>query len=60
MFLQYNMIHYNVFTPKQSTPREAGLDLRLSPADTSLTALRIEPGESCIIPTGWRFAIQHG
>ena len=60
MILQYHMIHDNVFAPTRSNPSDAGLDLRWSPADTSLTALRIEPGESCIIPTGCRFAIPHG
>lgn len=60
MILQYHMIHDNVFPPIRSNPSDAGLDLRWSPADSSVTALRIEPGESILVPTGLRFAIPHG
>ena len=60
MILQYHMIHDNVYPPTRSNPSDAGLDLRWSPADSSVTALRIEPGESKLVPTGLRFAIPHG
>jgi dUTP pyrophosphatase len=60
MILQYHMIHDNVHPPTRSNPSDAGLDLRWSPADSSVTALRIEPGESKLVPTGLRFAIPHG
>ena len=60
MILQYHMIHDNVHPPTRSNPSDAGLDLRWSPADSSVTALRIEPGESILVPTGLRFAIPHG
>ena len=59
MILQYHMIHDNVHPPTRSNPSDAGLDLRFSPA-LSASALRIEPGESKLIPTGLRFAIPHG
>ena len=51
MILQYHMIHDNVHPPTRSNPSDAGLDLRWSPADSAVTALRIEPGESKLIPT---------
>jgi len=60
MILQYYMIHGNVFAPTRSNPSDAGLDLRWSPEDASVTALRIEAGESILVPTGCRFAIPHG
>ena len=60
MILQYHMIHDNVKPPTRSNPSDAGLDLRFSPDDASIRALRIEPGESKLIPTGLRFAIPHG
>ena len=60
MILQYHMIHGNVFPPIRSNPSDAGLDLRWSPADASVRAMRIEAGESKLIPTGCRFAIPHG
>jgi len=59
MILQYHMIHDHVHPPTRSNPSDAGLDLRFSPA-LSASALRIEPGESKLIPTGLRFAIPHG
>jgi len=60
MILQYYMIRDNVFPPTRSNPSDAGLDLRWSPEDAAVTAMRIEPGESVIIPTGCKFAIPHG
>tara|TARA_R100000808_G_scaffold20120_1_gene43549 strand:+ start:1312 stop:1776 length:465 start_codon:yes stop_codon:yes gene_type:complete len=60
MILQYHMIHGNVFPPTRSNPSDAGLDLRWSPEDASVRAMRIEPGQSKLIPTGCRFAIPHG
>jgi len=60
MILQYYMIHGNVFPPTRSNPSDAGLDLRWSPEDASLRGMRIESGESKLIPTGCRFAIPHG
>ena len=60
MILQYHMIHGNVFPPTRSNPSDAGLDLRWSPEDGSIRAMRIEPGQSKLIPTGCRFAIPHG
>tara|TARA_R100000008_G_scaffold53577_2_gene32547 strand:+ start:1345 stop:1809 length:465 start_codon:yes stop_codon:yes gene_type:complete len=60
MILQYYMIHDNVHAPTRSNPSDAGLDLRWSPEDASLRAMRIKPGESALVPTGCRFAIPHG
>ena len=60
MILQYYMIHENVHPPVRSNPSDAGLDLRWSPEDAALRAMRIEPGESRLLATGCRFAIPHG
>ena len=60
MILQYHMIHDNVFPPSRSNPSDAGLDLRWSPEDAAIRAMRLEPGESKLVPTGCRFAIPHG
>jgi len=54
------MIHDNVYPPLRSNPSDAGLDLRWSPDDAALSTMRIEPGESKLIPTGCRFAVPHG
>ena len=60
MILQYYMVHDNVHAPTRSNPSDAGLDLRWSPDDASVRAMRLEPGESKLVPTGCRFAIPHG
>jgi len=60
MILQYYMVHDNVYPPARSNPSDAGLDLCWSPDDASLRAVRIEPGESKVLPTGCKFAIPHG
>ena len=60
MILQYHMIHDNVHPPTRSNPSDAGLDLRFSPDDAAVRGLRIDPGESKLLPTGLRFAIPHG
>ena len=60
MILQYHMVHDNVHAPTRANPSDAGLDLRWSPEDASVRGLRIEPGESKVLPTGCKFAIPHG
>ena len=60
MILQYHMIREHVFPPVRSNPSDAGLDLRWSPVDHTVRGMRIEPGESVVIPTGCKFAIPHG
>jgi len=60
MILQYYMIHDNVYPPERSNPSDAGLDLKWSPDDAALRAMRIAPGESRLLPTGCKFAIPHG
>jgi len=60
MILQYYMIHDNVYPPARSNPSDAGLDLKWSPEDAAIRGMRIDPGESKLIPTGCRFAIPHG
>jgi dUTP pyrophosphatase len=60
MILQYYMMHENVHAPMRSNPSDAGLDLRWSPADASLSGFRIEPGESVLLGTGCQFAVPHG
>ena len=54
------MVHENVHPPARSNPSDAGLDLRWSPEDASVRGIRIEPGESKLLPTGCKFAIPHG
>jgi len=60
MILQYHMLRGNDFPPVRANPSDAGLDLRWTPAEAAVTLLRIEPGESVLVPTGCTFGIPHG
>jgi len=60
MILQYHMLRGNDFPPVRANPSDAGLDLRWTPTEAVVTLLRIEPGESVLVPTGCTFAIPHG
>ena len=60
MILQYHMLRGNDFPPVRANPSDAGLDLRWTPSEVAATLLRIEPGESALVPTGCTFGIPHG
>ena len=60
MILQYHMLRGDDFAPVRANPSDAGLDLRWTPSEAAATLLRIEPGESALVPTGCTFAIPHG
>ena len=60
MILQYHMLRGDTYPPVRANPSDAGLDLRWVPAETSETLLRIEPGETILVPTGCTFGIPHG
>jgi dUTP pyrophosphatase len=60
MILQYHMLRGNDFPPVRANPSDAGLDLRWTPSEAAATLLRIEPGESALVPTGCTFGIPHG
>ena len=60
MILQYHMLRGSEFPPVRANPSDAGLDLRWTPAEAAVTLLRIEPGESALVPTGCTFGIPHG
>jgi len=54
------MLRGSKFPPVRANPSDAGLDLRWTPAEAAVTLLRIEPGESALVPTGCTFGIPHG
>tara|TARA_Y100000310_G_scaffold332977_1_gene409597 strand:- start:1291 stop:1737 length:447 start_codon:yes stop_codon:yes gene_type:complete len=54
------MVHENVHAPTRANPSDAGLDLRWSPEDASVRGIRIDPGQSRVLPTGCKFAVPHG
>jgi len=60
MILQYHMLRGAEFPPVRANPSDAGLDLRWTPSEAAESLLKIEPGESVLVPTGCTFGIPHG
>ena len=60
MILQYQMLRGHELPPVRANPSDAGLDLRWVPTEMSETVLKIEPGETILVPTGCTFGIPHG
>tara|TARA_R100000664_G_C2752474_1_gene139765 strand:- start:1440 stop:1886 length:447 start_codon:yes stop_codon:yes gene_type:complete len=54
------MLRGNEHPPVRANPSDAGLDLRWVPTEASETMLKIEPGETILVPTGCTFGIPHG
>ena len=54
------MLRGNDFPPLRANPSDAGLDLRWVPTEMSETVLKVEPGETILVPTGCTFGIPHG
>tara|TARA_Y100000034_G_scaffold65237_1_gene78887 strand:- start:285 stop:749 length:465 start_codon:yes stop_codon:yes gene_type:complete len=60
MILQYHMLRGAEFPPVRANPSDAGLDLRWTPSEAAESLLKVEPGESVLVPTGCTFGIPHG
>ena len=60
MILQYYMLRGDEYPPVRANPSDAGLDLRWTPVEASVSTLAIAPGKSLLVSTGCKFAIPHG
>ena len=66
MILEYARVRNTAKPPERANPSDAGLDLFFNPEPIGLLphpdndAIVIEPGESKVIPTGYRFGVPHG
>lgn len=66
MIIEYSRIRNQVRPPERANPSDAGLDLFFNPEpqgilpSSVLDAVAIKPGESEVLPTGYRFGIPHG
>ena len=66
MIIEYSRIRDSAHPPERANPSDAGLDLYFNPEPEGIIphpqkdSLIIEPGESKVIPTGYRFGIPHG
>jgi len=66
MLIEYYRIRDDVEPPARANPSDAGLDLKYNPPpkgflpNPEVDHIDIKPGESAILPTGYRFGIPHG
>jgi dUTP pyrophosphatase len=66
MIIEYTRLRNDVQPPERANPSDAGLDLFFNPEPVGilpspkLDAITIKPGESRLLPTGYRFGIPHG
>jgi len=66
MLIEYYRLREDVQPPERANPSDAGLDLKFNPVSLgflpspSLDSVSIEPGESVVLPTGYRFGVPHG
>ena len=68
MIIEYSRIRETAIPPQRSNPSDAGLDLYFNPEPSSVIplidenkdAVTLEPGESKLFSTGYRFGVPHG
>tara|TARA_R110000851_G_scaffold26925_8_gene75969 strand:+ start:12726 stop:13208 length:483 start_codon:yes stop_codon:yes gene_type:complete len=66
MIIEYARVRNQVQVPERSNPSDAGLDLFFNPEPAGilpspkLDAMVMEPGESKLLSTGFRFGVPHG
>ena len=60
MIIEYSRVRPDVRPPVRANPSDAGLDVFYCPTDPNVSATRVRPGESVVLPTGLRFGVPHG
>tara|TARA_B100000287_G_scaffold434949_1_gene501092 strand:+ start:1459 stop:1926 length:468 start_codon:yes stop_codon:yes gene_type:complete len=60
MMIEYSRVRPDVRPPVRANPSDAGLDVFFCPADPKVTAVKVAPSESAVLPTGLRFGVPHG
>ena len=60
MLLEYTRVRETAKPPIRANPSDAGLDVFYSPDDVAVKAIKVNPGEGVILPTGLRFGVPHG
>ena len=66
MLIEYYRTREAVQPPERANPSDAGLDLKFNPEpegfllNADVDCVKVQPGESVILPTGYKFGIPHG
>ncbi len=60
MIIEYSRVRPDVRPPVRANPSDAGLDVFFCPPEPNVSAIRVKPSESVVLPTGLRFGVPHG
>ena len=66
MLIEYYRMRADVQPPERANPSDAGLDLKFNPepkgflSNDETDRVEIYPGQSVVLPTGYKFGIPHG
>tara|TARA_R110002073_G_scaffold160619_2_gene316126 strand:- start:325 stop:825 length:501 start_codon:yes stop_codon:yes gene_type:complete len=68
MIIEYSRVRTTAIPPQRANPSDAGLDLFFNPepngtlpfVDEERDAIVLEPGDSKLLSTGYRFGVPHG
>ena len=60
MIIEFSRVRPDVRPPERANPSDAGLDVFYNPSDPTVTAMRVEPGQSVVLQTGLKFGVPHG
>jgi dUTP pyrophosphatase len=66
MIIEYSRVRADVKPPERANPSDAGLDLYFNPEPKGIfpspitDSVTVEPGQSVLLSTGYRFGVPHG
>jgi dUTP pyrophosphatase len=66
MIIEYSRVRPNAKPPERANPSDAGLDLYFNPEPEGILpspttdSVTVEPGQSVLLSTGYRFGVPHG
>jgi len=66
MIIEYSRVRADVKPPERANPSDAGLDLYFNPEPKGILpspiadSVTVEPGQSVLLSTGYRFGVPHG
>ena len=60
MIIEYYKLRPDVVAPSRANPSDAGLDVFYCPETPDISAVRLDPGQSMVLPTGIKVGVPHG
>jgi dUTP pyrophosphatase len=60
MIIEYYKLRPHAIAPSRANPSDAGLDVFYCPETPDIAAIRVDPGQNVMLPTGIKIGIPHG